>query len=638
MRRFLIACAGLSLLLAQGTSARAQGSSSAVLYPPDPTAFPTISALFDVYDANGIFATGLKAEAVTVREGGEPIAPTSLAEMAVPVQLVVSVNQGSGLDSRDPSGISRFERAMQVLSAWVQTRRADMPDDLSLVSQAGPVMNHGTPSDFESALRSFRPDLRAAVPNLQSLSIAIDIAAAQTPRAGMKRAVLFITPHMDEANIAEAVLPYIERALLNQVRIFVWFLDADLYAFTPSAEAFNSLAFGTGGSLFGYSGETPFPDPETYFSALRRVYALSYTSAVRESGDHQVVVEVKLGSGVVQSPQRSFALDLQPPNPILVNPALQITRQAPPEDPFNDEMLLPSSQPVEVLVEFPDRHPRQLVRTTLYADGSLADENTSAPFELFTWDLTTYQVSGEHQLVVEAVDELGLSSTSISIPVTVTVIQPPRGPSAFLARYRQPITIGAISLAGLALLAILLTGRLRVPSIRAAVEARRMDRDPVTQPVPATLTVPGSITKDKPKRRAGRKSEKTTTPTSAPVEAPASLLRLTTEGQPAAASPIPVAAQELTIGTDPAQSNLVFTDASLSPLHARIRRTEDEGFLLLDADSVAGTWANFELVPREGHRLQHGDMVHFGRLGFRFTLKSASEAASPRIEIVDLKE
>ena len=46
------------------------------------------------------------------------------------------------------------------------------------------------------------------------------------------------------------------------------------------------------------------------------------------------------------------------------------------------------AQPLEIIVEFPDGHPRPLVRTTLYVDGQIAAENTAEPFNAFTWDLT----------------------------------------------------------------------------------------------------------------------------------------------------------------------------------------------------------------------------------------------------------
>ena len=81
----------------------------------------------------------------------------------------------------------------------------------------------------------------------------------------------------------------------------------------------------------------------------------------------------------------------QPPNPILVAPPLQIKRQPSPDDPYNQEALLPAKQTIEILVEFPDGHVRELKRTALLVDGQMVDENTSEPFESFTWDLRPYE-------------------------------------------------------------------------------------------------------------------------------------------------------------------------------------------------------------------------------------------------------
>jgi hypothetical protein len=70
-------------------------------------------------------------------------------------------------------------------------------------------------------------------------------------------------------------------------------------------------------------------------------------------------------------------VDVQPPNPILVSPPLQIKRQPSPDDPYNEEALLPAKQNIEILVEFPDGHVRELKHTALYVDGQIVDENTS---------------------------------------------------------------------------------------------------------------------------------------------------------------------------------------------------------------------------------------------------------------------
>jgi hypothetical protein len=639
MRKPVILLLSLSLLLcaAPAVQARQTNLASAALYTADYSAFPTASGLMDVFDAQGTFVSGLGPASVTVIEDGQTLPVDSLTEMAVPLQLVVAVNQGEPLDARDPSGISRFQRIVQVLVQWAQARSPDMPDDFSLVSQAGSAINHATAAQFVEGLGAFQPDFRAATPNLQSLSTAIDTVSAQTPRVGMKRAILFITPHMDNPNIAAEVDALIQRAVQNRVHVFVWFVDLDTTFNTTSAAAFNGLALQTGGSMFQFSGLERFPDPEVYFSPLRRIYTVTYTSHVRSSGEHAVNLQITLPSGQLASNEQKFTVDIQPPNPIPVTPSLQITRQPPADDPFNTEILLPAQQQMEIIIEFPDQHPRAIARTTLYVDGQIMDENTVEPFDVFTWDLSTYDVSGQHVVTVEAVDSLGLSKLSMGIPISVTVIQPPRGPAAFLAKYRTPLTVGAIMIAGVALLLILLSGRFRMPSIRAAQEARRADADPLTQSVPVVAAVPEPVVVEKKKRKPRAPSKKTAA-AKANTEPLASFIRINAEGQPIAVAPIPVAGKEITFGTDLVQCNQILDDASISSVHARLRQTEDGGFLLQDNNSIAGTWVNYEPVPREGHRLAHGDMVNFGQLTFRFALRTPLEVKKPTITVQTTEE
>ena len=136
MRKLLLFLTSASLLFVTSVPAFAQGqiSASATIYNVDTSAFPIISGFVDVTDTTGIFASGLKPEAVTVLENGQPLPADSFTELAIPLQLVVAVNQGSALDARNANGISRFQRVAQVISQWAQTRPTDMPDDLSLVS------------------------------------------------------------------------------------------------------------------------------------------------------------------------------------------------------------------------------------------------------------------------------------------------------------------------------------------------------------------------------------------------------------------------------------------------------------------------------------------------------------------------
>ena len=638
MRKFLSVLFSLGLLLGWGLPLRANAQVQAEvdLYQTDVSAFPVVSTFMDVFDASGRFVSGLKLGQVTVVEDGQPLQPQKLTEMVVPAQIAVAINPGPPLGVRDKQGVPHFQGVVKALTAWANSLPANTPDDLSLVSTAGPIISHASAKDWQVSLSAYQPDFHSTTPNLQSLAIAIDTVAVPAPRVGMKRAVFFITPHMDDPNIDTLVQALIQRAVQNHVRVFVWFVDTELYAATTSAAAFNSLALQTGGAYFSATGSQPFPDPDAYFAPLRRLYSLDFTSHITTGGSHLYIVDVKGQSGDIKSAQQPFTVDIQPPNPIFVSPPLQIVRTPPDNDPYNTKVLLPSSQKLDIIVEFPDGHKRPLVRTTLYVDGQVVAENKAEPFDSFTWDLSGYTVSGEHKIIVEAVDDLNLSKTTMEIPVTITVIQAPQGLSAFFGRYREYITIGSVAFAGLVLLLILFLGRFRMAYVFAR-SSRQTQADPLTQEVTTVVEEPVTIKEKKTRRRRGASAASDVK--TQRVEARASLRRLIQDplaapGQtfkPASVAPILLTEKEITFGTDPVQSIYVLDDPSLAPRHARITQTEVGNYLVADAGSIAGTWVNFEPVGKEGHLLQHGDVVHFGQLAFRFELKDPPAAAEPKI-------
>ncbi|HSK66893.1 MAG TPA: FHA domain-containing protein, partial [Anaerolineales bacterium] len=548
------------------------------------------------------------------------------------VQLVVAINPGPSLAVRDGNSIQRFTKLVDALRVWVDALPDDSKDNLSLVSLSGSLITHAKPSDWFVSLDSFKPDFRNTTPNLQTLSIALDTVNSSTTQPGMKRAILFITPHMDDPGIDSSIGPLIQSAVDSKVRVFVWFVDAEQYFTTTSANAFRSLASQTSGSFFAFSGKETFPDLNIDLAPLRHVYKLTYNSALTVAGDHALGVEVDAPQGTITAPDQTFSVDIQPPNPILVSPPLQIKRQPSPDDPYNAEALLPARQSVEILIEFPDGHGRALKRTALYIDGQVVDENTSEPFEMFSWDLRQYNESGSHEIVVEAEDVLGLKKSSIGIPVSLTVIQPPGGIEGFLGRYRSYIVPSAIGLAGLALLVILLRGKVGGALSRRRRAKRKQFEDPLTQPVvvptePTAAAKNAKKSKTVPRRTVWFRPK----PAIRLPDAPAYLTRLTNGGEPATAAPIPVLEKEMTFGTDPVQSVRVLDDPSISPLHARIKRNGDGAFHIYDHGSVAGTWVNYEPVTREGRRLAHGDRIHLGQLMYRFELNQPPAEPEPKV-------
>jgi hypothetical protein len=610
----------------------AQTAAYAELAAIDAADFPQVHALLDVYDANGQFISGLPPSALTVYEDGEPRPVDTISESAPSVQVVVAVNPGPALAVRNADGVARFTFVVEALSAWANAQPAESLDDLSLVSLSGSLINHASPRDWLVSLQSFKPDFRNTTPSFPTLAIALDTAAAATRQPGMKRAVLFITPHMDSPNIEDTLAPIIQSAVDKKIRVFVWFVDAENFNTSPSANAFQMLAQQTNGAFFTFSGIETFPDLNEYLAPLRHIYTLTYTSGLTEAGSHSLGLYVEGPEGRIPALDQSFEVDIQPPNPIFVAPPLQITRQPPAEDPYNPDILNPTRQELEIIIEFPDGHPRDLKRATLYVDGEIVAENTSAPFDKFVWDISVYTETGQHQIVAEVEDVLGLSKSNLAIPVTLTVKPAPSGLRPLLARYRSYVVLGAIGLAGVALVAILLRGRRRGTSTIDRIEIRKRLEDPLTQPVPSITepTIPATRKSKTQPRKPLAPGWAPAKPTRLP-EAPAYLTRLTNNGEPASATPIPMAEKELSFGTDPVQSMHVLDDPSIAPLHARIKQNGEGIFMIYDHSSIAGTWVNFEPVTREGRRLQHGDRIHFGQMLYRFDLKQPPAESEPKV-------
>ena len=110
------------------------------------------------------------------------------------------------------------------------------------------------------------------------------------------------------------------------------------------------------------------------------------------------------------------------------------------------------------------------------------------------------------------------------------------------------------------------------------------------------------------------------------------MARLTADGSPmAGADPISLAGHEMTFGTDPTQATNVLDHPSIAPLHARLHHAENDAFTLLDQNSIAGTWVNYDPIPPDGRLLKHGDVVHFGQLTYRFVLTKPPAIPKPTI-------
>ncbi len=637
MTRFYKALILAVLLVLVPILVNAQTTMVATLSAPQTDSFPMISTLLEVRDEQGLFVSGLEDGDVAVLENDQRIPVSELRELRPGAQFVVAMNASTTFAIRDAQGITRYEYLRSALEGWALSQAETALDDMSLITAAGTGMQHVSMSQWLQALRNAPSDHRSATPNFQILAQAIDIAADSTPNDGMGKAVLFITTNPDQQMIP-LLQALGERASNAGVSVHVWMVTSPSYFTTQGAVALGEVAAQTGGQFFPYSGLEVIPDVDAYVEPLRNIYQLSYESQILLGGAHQLAVEIDGDKAIASSAPQVFELNVLPPNPIFVSPPTQIYRSLVVEEGEVTEMT-PAAQQLEILIEFPDGFERELVRTTLYVDGKIAAENTSPPFNMFDWGLAQFTESGRHTLQVEAVDDLGLSSVSIEMPVDITAQRPPSGLAASLSQNSSFLATGVVVMAGAILILVLvMAGRLRPHPLRPRKKARQRVRkkkainDPVFQPVEAKAEAT-------PIRRlnkwASRFPNKMNWPQRNDKVEPYAYLEWVVNGHDleilTPTKPIPINSEEITLGADPAQATLVLEDTSIDALHARLRKGQDGRFYLSDHDSVAGTWVNYAPTQEKDTPLTHGDLIHVGRVGFRFKLHKPPKVFEPLI-------
>jgi hypothetical protein len=617
----------LCLLLLSFQRASAQPGGGASLSRPNVEQFPLIQAYLDVHDAQGNFVHGLEAEQVRILEDGKERPVSRLETLRPGVQVVVAINPGPSFAIRNNKAISRYDTVKETLRSWAKSRLASNVDDMSLLITNGPAASH-TPSSAQwiSALDAEQVDPRTARPDVDILFRAVGLVSDPLPRTGMSRAVLFITAP-PEGQADQSLENLAAQAKEQGVQIYTWMVASSGAFATQSAQQLMALSEQTGGKFYTFTGEEALPSPEEYLEPLRHIYSLEYESGVAASGTYQVIAQIETGEASVETPPVSFEIELQPPKPAFVSPPLEIQRETSaakdsnPESSLTDGELMPQEQPLQVVFEFPDGRMRSLVYTALLVDGAVVAENTQPPFDQFTWKLEPYTADGLHQLQVQARDTLGLTGASPEIPVQISIQESGQSPLSGFSQNLPVLAALFALLAGAVLLLVLVVGGQLRPRTHRAARTRRKS-DPVTQPV-HIHTEPGTI------RRAGW-ANRLQWPQRAPGhQAYAYLNPIHDPDQSDTLPPIPITSDEITLGSDSGMSSLVLDDASVEALHARLTRQEDGSFRISDAGSIAGTWVNYSPVSKEGTRLEHGDLVHIGRIGFRFTLRKSTTTRKP---------
>jgi pSer/pThr/pTyr-binding forkhead associated (FHA) protein len=616
------------------TGAFAQEQINAMLSPPNTERFPTVRMFLDIQNDQGDFIHGLQTTNVRLQEDGVNVPLTEFHQLHPGVQFVTVFNPGRSFALRNSQGVSRYQHLIGAISDWAWRRMGSSIDDLSLLVADGQQISHiNDPQVFLQELEQIDLEIeRDLQPNLDILSSAIDLAADQPARLGMGQAILFITPPLEDG-AEQPIADLIARANQHNVRIFIWMVASEGSYPVKAEEELRLLAESTGGTLFLFTGTNLLPDLEDNFGSLRNGYYLEYISKVRDSGIHSIIASIRTPFGELETPAQTFEIVIQPPDPAFISPPLEIVRRPSSEqiDDVKDDVPLeaysPTQQEFEILVSFPDEMMRPLSRTTLLVDGEVVDENHEPPFEKLTWDIREQTTDSSHLITVEAEDSLGLVGKSIESLIQVSILVPEVSPWSWVYSNTPLLTGLIVLLAGAVLfLVLVLGGRIRPASFQRFRRSHRIS-DPVTQSVQvdqptSSRRLPQWVNRLHWPRRAAETKDL------------AFLSRITESDDEATPTPIPITEDEVTIGSSPVQSMLVLDDPAVAPLHARLTKDADSCFYIKDEGTVAGTWLNYLPIQDEKSLVEHGDLIHIGRIGFRFTKRDPKHVRKPTITII----
>lgn len=573
--------------------AHAQGDAALIVLPPDISAFPILSTQIKPMLAPDRVTADLQIEDLTVLENGRVVPVIELNKQRGGVHFTLVINGDRRLDVRDAAGESPYDRIRAGLSDWVDWRRFSPGDTFSLVTQEGaPIRNTIDRAAWVEALENYQPNFRSMVPDLSSLESALRLTEERVVPFGVDKALLYITPPPTPEEIIPVIM-LTETARLAGIRVHVWMLGEEFFLYNDQGGALINLAALTGGEFFHYTGVEALPDPETYLDGMGIYYALSFESMIRERGTYTIRVIADTPGGELSGESGDFFIDVQPPKPILLSPPGSIVRQ-PPQDWAGDlGDLTPASMDIEIMLEFPDDYLRDLTASRLYVDGRIVDERTADPFTTLTWDLTALVEPGEYALQVEVEDSLGLSGQTIVTPIQVETHLPEPEPSQSIQQVGV-VAIWVILAAAVILLIVWLTRHFLQSGFAQLMAKKVFDTT----------------------RKAGKAGSDLADPEGMIY---ATLLPLTVTGQDWEADAIRITQRHTAFGRDPDRVNQVVEGEDIDGLHARLHAHDGE-FWLSDSGSAGGTWVNYVLIGRDPVQLFPGDVIHFGSVGFRFTI------------------
>ncbi len=535
---------------------------------------------------------------VEIIEDGQTITPDSLEYHYQGVHFAVAINPDSSLSIRGPKSnpynLAMVE-ALNTVGPEPENARNNRYSyfnnpEVSLVE----TDNYADWAALVADLKTLKADQSSS---LSSLELAV--SALEHSSLDLDTVLVYITSYLDYRLLPE-FYALLNRASQLGVETHVWIVMSRRVLGSSYEIEMRTAVEQSGGSLHPLTGQEAVPNPQEYMVVKGQAFTARYQSLIRESGDYDVQVRVNFEQPpALQSAPATLSLDVRPTRLTFINPPenLEILYN-------NDGSFQPAQLPLEVLIEFPDGYPRQILNSTLFVNGEKFASNTQPPYGSFVLELKDFVEQENLRLEVRLQDEFGLQGRTPAQTVILDVFQPEK--SANEDWFTSPwVWLALLVLGGLIAFLIF-----RKPLPKKKMVEKTGAEEP----------------------QAEKNVERTPAAPPLPVKSYGSLIRLDPDQTPSAEKPYLLTEAITLIGRDPGLANLVLDLPAIEPLHAEIHFFPDGRIRLTDFNSTSGSYVNFKPVGTHGISLQHADLVHFGSLLFRFNSATRTQSAPAKTE------
>lgn len=413
----IISNVGLPFVNAQGSLQGLKISSV------DSTEYPNIEVIFRAISSDNSPITDLTPQAIHVTENGENV-NFSMEPYTAGIRVVFIIDSGLGINSVGSTGDSRLSEMKSVIKSFLA--QMNSADSVMILAQEGDKTNvvsnySSSTTDIQTAIDSYSYNATQASSGYLGILSALSQLSNQTD--GKVPFIVFLSSGIQNATPESYTSIVTELSAISHPAIYT-------FLFRAGDDGFGSrlleLAKLGGGDFSIYRSKETASSLFQSFDPWRYQYKVSYRSPNATNGNRQVVVTT---SGNNAPASATYSISLQPPKVTIQEPTTgaTITRKAG-VNTQGENMIGTDFTSVRVLVEWPDGHPRKLTKISVVVNNQTEGVTTNPNIDSsgiiqVPWDLRSYSQIGQNSISIQVTvtDELGMSGSSISVPVIISI-------------------------------------------------------------------------------------------------------------------------------------------------------------------------------------------------------------------------